>query len=159
MMPLLTRQQIDDLRRVPKALGPASKVPESLLFLGTGAFWVDSAFGVPSSYEDIARLQQLRWARSGNAGTLMMEQYAAESGHWDHLVAELGDDEIDTLDVRDVSAEQARAEIIAYLRDHPNTDAFDLAIALKLEPRSVFTICDALIKEGKLAFAEDTPSD
>ena len=44
---------------------------------------------------------------------------------------------------RKISDGRMRNEIIRYLRKHPNTDAYDVAIALNLDPGKVLILVES----------------
>lgn len=135
-------------------------LPESLLFVGTGKYWVDLSFGLSSSYEEYARLVRLRAAtRLNELYAEMLGAFAAESGALDYLLPETPEEEIEVFGARSVPPTQAKEEIIAYIKENPGKDALEVALALKLDPSIVFEICDQLLEKGELEIAEAASTD
>lgn len=56
--------------------------------------------------------------------------------------------------VREISDEQARGEILAYLGKHPDTDACDVALALRIDPGKCIDLCKKLVGDKKIEFCE-----
>lgn len=136
----------------------APALVESLFPVGTGAIWVDLTFGASAWVEDIQRVRRERIAEEANRLALesleAFAQYAAESGLFDHLTPEIPDEQFQTMEIREVPRELAKAEILDYVKKNPQRDAFETALALKLDPEVVFELCDELISEGKLEIGE-----
>lgn len=55
---------------------------------------------------------------------------------------------------RKISDEQARVKILAYLGKHPDTDAHDVALALRINPARCIDLCGKLAVEGKIKFCK-----
>jgi hypothetical protein len=56
-----------------------------------------------------------------------------------------------------VSADEAKKEITAYVKDHPGKDALDIADGLRLGFLQVETLLDELILEGIVIGSGDGP--
>ena len=136
----------------------APSLAGSLFPVGTGIIWVDLTFGVSAWVEDIQRARRERIAEEANGLALesleAFAQYAAETGVFDHLSPEMSEKLFQEMEIRKVSREQAKTEILDYVKKNPDNDAFEAALALKLDPEMVFELCDELISEGKLEIGE-----
>lgn len=172
MTQVLTQRHIDQLRHIPEDLdlriGAMFKAPseelEEFIIIGTGARWEDIAFGITASPQAIVRSWRERMGAVCNVlraelYAKELDRWAAESGTMDHLVGEVPDSEIERYEPRDIPESQATQEILDHLAANPNLDAYDVALALNLDPASVFDICHRLVEEGRLEFAENSPSD
>ncbi|MBM3475080.1 MAG: hypothetical protein FJX75_17605 [Armatimonadetes bacterium] len=56
-----------------------------------------------------------------------------------------------------VARDEARAEIAAYVREHPGSFPFDVAIALRLSPDLVGEVVEELIADGTIERESTTP--
>jgi hypothetical protein len=54
---------------------------------------------------------------------------------------------------RELSQEEAIARILAHLREHGQTDSFELALALDLDPEEVESLCADLARHRQIAAA------
>jgi len=52
------------------------------------------------------------------------------------------------LNIRDVNDECAKTEILAFIKEHPGTDAAEIHSALELDFDQVFRICEELVNSG-----------
>jgi len=57
----------------------------------------------------------------------------------------------------DVARGEARAEVAAYIREHPGSFPFDIAIALRLSPDLVGEVVEELIADGIVERESTTP--
>ena len=64
----------------------------------------------------------------------------------------------DVAPVREVSAEEARDQILTLLAERPGLDAFDLAIELGFDVGLAHEVCEQLMTEGRIAAHEKPPS-
>jgi hypothetical protein len=53
--------------------------------------------------------------------------------------------------LRELSREETAAEVVAYLGANGQTDSFDLALALDLDPEYVESLCAELASNGQIA--------
>ena len=58
--------------------------------------------------------------------------------------------------VRELSDQQAKVEILDFVREHPGTDAADVHMELAIDFEQVRRICDELMEEGKIGWADDS---
>jgi len=62
--------------------------------------------------------------------------------------------QVRVIELRDVNAAQARKEILAYIRENPNSYPSDIATALELDLDLVMRICRELIEGNRLEEVE-----
>lgn len=153
----VTRELVAIASFGPPVFGKPTLRPAPLPRLGTGAAWVDLGFGMSQSVEELVRL--LRERRCSECAAARLRALAAESGTHDHLIPPVADSEIEDVPVRRVARGLARKKILAYIKANPDSDALDIAVALRLDPPVVFAICDELVKEGRVKFAGDAATD
>jgi hypothetical protein len=58
----------------------------------------------------------------------------------------------------DVARGEARAEVAAYIRDHPGSFPFDIAVALQLPPDLVGEVVEGLVADGTVEREVSRPS-
>ena len=160
MTQLAGQSEVRQVHPLPAGLHRAPRAMKSFILVGTPAAWVDVTFGISAQHEAFVRVCRERLLLTINdLQSQRLERRAAESGKLDHLIAELPDEEIVKLSCRSLSKAEAEREILEHLTAHPDLDAFEVAVALQLDPSMTVDICHRLVREGKLKFAEDTASD
>ena len=77
---------------------------------------------------------------------------------------QLSNDKLHEIELRDLSDEDAREEILAFISDRPKTDSAEIFFELGIEHEQVTRVCEELMKNGEIEWADeylislDTPS-
>jgi len=170
MTQLLAPDQVNRIIQVqgtfdmPRRLEGSAGKPEPFWLVGTGRRWIDRDFGMIAVLEDVARALQWSFLQQVNAARAEVaereaDRQAAETGNLPDYFKETPDSQIEHYAPREISESDAKEEILEYLNTNPGADAFDVAVALELDPSFAVRICHRLVSEGNLAFAEDALSD
>lgn len=170
MSQLLTQNEVKRIKQSQASFRPPLRFeappdrPATFLLIGSGSRWTDPSFGISSLCEAVTRALQQKFVQRINViqaelAAQGLDRQAAETGDLSQFFDEVPDSEIQRYSPREISESEAESEILEYLKGHAGEDAFDVAIALELDPSFAATVCHRLVVEGRLTFAEDAISD
>jgi hypothetical protein len=54
------------------------------------------------------------------------------------------------IEIIEMDDKEAKEKILAFIKDNPDKDAFDIHLELRLDMDQIFKLCDELIKENKI---------
>lgn len=170
MTQLLTQKEVERIKqsqagfRLPLGFETPPDRPRTFLLIGSGSRWTDPRFGISSLCEAVTRALQQKFVQRINViqaelAAQGLDRQAAETGDLSQFFDEVPDSEIQRYTPREIPESEAESEILEYLKSHAGEDAFDVAIALELDPSFAASVCHRLVAEGRLTFAEDAISD